>query len=644
MAASETLDSLLKESRVFVPSAEFSKQAHVQNMSAYRELYEKAKKDPEAFWAERANDFHWFQKWQTVLKWDPPDAQWYLGGKLNVSYNCLDRHLDTLGNKTAIIWEGEPGETRVLSFRELHKEVVRFASGLKKLGAQKGDRVIIYMPMIPEVAVAMLACARIGLVHSVIFGGFSSVAIEDRLHDSEAKFIITADGGWRKGGVVPLKQNVDEALKKNTAVEKVIVYKRIGDSVSWISGRDIWWNDLLNESDEKCDAIPLDSEDPLFILYTSGTTGKPKGVVHTTGGYLVWAATSSKWVFDLKRDDIYWCTADIGWITGHTYVIYGILANGITTLMYEGAPNFPHKGRFWEIIDKYKVTVFYTSPTAIRTFIQWGDEIPQKYKLESLRLLGTVGEPINPESWMWYYTVIGKKRCPIVDTWWQTETGGILISPLPGATPQKPGSATLPLPGIIVDVVDEKGKSLPSNKGGYLVIKKPWPAMLRTIYRDHNRYKEVYWNKFPGNYWTGDEARRDEDGYFWIMGRADDVIKVSGHRLGSSEIESALTSHPAVAESAVVPISHEVKGQGIVAFVILVNGRVPSPALRDELKEHVSKQVGALARPEDIRFVEQLPKTRSGKIMRRLLRQIASEGKIHGDITTLEDISVVAHL
>lgn len=643
----DTLESLLKESRVFKPPRTFSKKAYIKNLKDYQKMVQWAQDDFKDFWSTMATDLHWFKKWKKVLSWKAPDAKWFIGGKLNVSYNCLDRHLPKRKNKPAIIWEGEPGEQRTLTYDELFKETARFAFGLKKLGIKKGDRIIIYMPMVPELAIAMLACTRIGAVHSIIFGGFSSQAILDRIQDSKAKAIITADGGFRRGKIVPLKDNVDQALssKEASSVKNVIVYQRTKEKVQWKEGRDVWWHEVIKDAKD-IPAIQMDSEDPLFILYTSGTTGKPKGIVHTTGGYLVQAALTSKWVFDLqeRRPDIYWCTADIGWITGHTYVIYGLLSNGATTLMYEGAPDFPHKGRFWEIIDRYNVSIFYTSPTAIRAFIQWGDDIPKKYSLKSLRLLGSVGEPINPQVWMWYFKLIGKQKCPIVDTWWQTETGSILISPLPGAISTKPGSATLPLPGIFADVVDKKGKSLPPNQGGFLVIKKPWPSMLRTIYRDHARYKKTYWSEFKGLYWTGDEARKDKDGYFWIMGRADDVIKVSGHRLGSSEIESALVSHPLVAEAAVVGIPHEIKGQGIASFVTLKSNVNPSPELRDELKDHVVKSIGSIARPEQIRFTQKLPKTRSGKIMRRLLRQIASEGEIHGDVTTLEDISVVSEL
>src|SRR3989338_349968 len=640
----EELDSLLKEDRVFKPSSEFSRSARLQTFEDYKKLYQSAQQNPQNFWEKEAKDLHWFKPWKKVLTWDPPDAQWFIGGKTNISYNCLDRHLKTKAQKPAILWEGEPGDTKTFSFKELHEEVSRFSEVLKNLGFKKGDRVIIYMPMIPELAIAMLSCARIGLVHSVIFGGFSSSAIEDRLQDSKARLIITADGGYRRGKIVPLKDNVDQAIQKTPFVEKVIVYQRTKAPIKWNPLKDRWWHELMSKAKKGVDAIPLDSEDPLFILYTSGTTGKPKGVVHTTGGYIVGAHTTAKYIFDLKEEDIYWCTADIGWVTGHTYVVYGILSNGATTFMYEGAPDFPHKGRFWDIIDRYKITIFYTSPTAIRAFIQLGDDIPKKYRLSSLRLLGTVGEPINPQAWMWYHTLIGKEKCPIVDTWWQTETGTILISPIPGAIPTKPGSATLPFPGILADVVDQYGNPLPPNKGGFLVIKYPWPAMLRTIYGDHERYKKQYWSNFKGIYWTGDEARKDEDGYFWIMGRSDDVIKVSGHRLGSSEIESALVSHPSVAEAAVVAIPHEIKGQGIVAFVALKGNILSSKELENELKQHVVTQIGALARPEHIRFAKQLPKTRSGKIMRRLLRQIASEGKVTGDTTTLEDISVVQTL
>ncbi|MBI2027615.1 MAG: acetate--CoA ligase [Deltaproteobacteria bacterium] len=636
MASHQELDSLLKEKRIFKPLETFSNKARIKNFDDYQKIKTLAHENPQKFWAECAEELHWFSKWKQVLEWKSPDAQWFIGGTTNMSYNCLDRHLPSKAQKPAIIWVGEPGEQRILSFQELYKQVATLAQALLDLGLKKGDRVIVYMPMIPELAISLLACARIGLVHSVIFGGFSSTAIKDRVKDAQAKLIITADGGFRRGNIVPLKDNVDKALYNNSCVEKVIVFQRTNHSISWNKNRDLLWSELFEKTKLKAHAVPMDSEDPLFMLYTSGTTGKPKGILHTTGGYSVYAHKTAQWVFDLKADDIFWCTADIGWITGHTYVLYGILSNGVTTLMYEGAPDHPHKGRFWDIIDKHNVSIFYTAPTAIRAFIQWGDQIPLKYNLKSLRLLGTVGEPINPEAWMWYHEIIGRKKCPIVDTWWQTETGGILISPLPGAVSAKPGSATLPLPGIEADVVDQTGTSLPPNKGGFLVIKKPWPAMLRTIYKDHDRYIKQYWTDIPGFYWTGDEARRDEDGYFWIMGRADDVIKVSGHRLGSAEIESALVSHPAVAEAAVVGIPHALKGQAIAAYVTLVSDYKTYENLSHDLKLHVASELGSLARPESISIVDKLPKTRSGKIMRRLLRDMAVGHKISGDTTTLE--------
>jgi len=643
--AQADIESVLKERRVFHPKQAFSKQAHIKSFKQYRQLYQKAEKSPEIFWAGIAKELDWFKNWKKVLVWNRPFAQWFVGGKINVSYNCLDRHLTSWRkNKAALIWEGEPGDSRTLTYQNLHREVCRFANVLKYFGIRKGDRVAIYMPMVPELSIAMLACARIGATHSVIFGGFSAEALKDRINDAKAKLLITADGGFRKGAVVPLKENADKALADAPSIEKVIVYQRTKTPVPMTAGRDYWWHDVIQKASAECEAVPLDAEHPLFILYTSGTTGKPKGVVHSTGGYLVGVYITSKWVFDLKEEDTYWCTADIGWVTGHSYIVYGPLANGATSLMFEGVPTYPNPDRFWQIVEKYRVNVFYTAPTAIRALIKTGEEWPNKHDLSSLRLLGTVGEPINPEAWMWYYRVIGRGRCPIVDTWWQTETGMILITPLPGAIPAKPGSGTLPFPGIAVDVVNKKGESAAPNQGGYLVIKKPWPAMLRTIYGDPERYKKQYWNDIPGYYITGDGARKDNDGYFWIMGRVDDVINVSGHRLGTMEIESALVSHPAVAEAAVVGKPDEIKGTGIAAFVTLESTHAPSDSLKDELRKHVVQQIGALARPDEIRFTDNLPKTRSGKIMRRLLRDIASGSHKIGDTTTLEDYSVLTKL
>ncbi len=643
--AQADIESVLRERRNFHPKPAFSRQAHIKNFKQCQQLCQKAAKNPAAFWAGVAKELHWFKKWKKVLVWDPPFAQWFVGGKINVSYNCLDRHLTTWRkNKAALIWEGEPGDSRVLTYQDLHREVCRFANVLKSFGIRSGDRVAIYMPMVPELPIAMLACARIGATHNVVFGGFSAEALKDRINDAKAKLLITADGGFRKGMVVSLKENVNKALADAPSIEKVIVYQRTKTSVPMMAGRDYWWHEVIEKTSTECEAVPLDAEHPLFILYTSGTTGKPKGVVHTTGGYLVGTYITSKWVFDLKEDDTYWCTADIGWVTGHSYILYGPLANGATSLMFEGVPTYPNPDRFWQIVEKYRVNVFYTAPTAIRALIKMGEEWPNKHDLSSLRLLGTVGEPINPEAWMWYHRVIGKGRCPIVDTWWQTETGMILITPLPGAIPTKPGSATLPFPGIVADVVNKKGESVAPNQGGYLVIKKPWPAMLRTIYGDPERYKKQYWTEIPGCYFTGDGARKDKDGYFWIMGRVDDVINVSGHRLGTMEIESALVSHPSVAEAAVVGKPDEVKGTAIAAFVTLEASHSPSDHLKEELRHHVVKQIGALARPDEIRFTENLPKTRSGKIMRRLLRDIASGSQTIGDTTTLEDYSVLTKL
>jgi acetyl-CoA synthetase len=641
----DDIESTLKEVRVFPPPESFAQAAHIKSLGEYRGLYEASLRDPEGFWAQQAETLRWSKKWDRVLEWNPPFAKWFSGGTLNLSENCLDRHVTTWRkNKAAIIWEGEPGETRTLTYQELLREVGRFANVLKALGVHKGDRVGIYMPMIPEAAVAMLACARIGATHTVVFGGFSSEAVRDRMNDAEAKLIVTADGGYRRGQVVPLKVNVDGALKGTKTVQHVVVVRRTGAAVPFQAGRDHWWHELMAAASPVCPAEPLDAEHPLFILYTSGTTGKPKGVVHTTGGYLLQAALTTKYVFDLKDEDTYFCTADIGWVTGHSYVVYGPLANGATTFMYEGAPNHPEPDRLWDIIEKHRVNILYTAPTAIRAFVRWGEQWPRKHDLSSLRLLGTVGEPINPEAWMWYRAVIGGGRCPIVDTWWQTETGSIMITPLPGAVPTKPGSGTLPFFGVDADVVDKDGKSVPTGAGGYLVIKKPWPSMLRTVYKDPDRYVEQYWKKFPGIYFTGDGARRDADGYFWIMGRVDDVINVAGHRLGTMEVESALVSHAKVAEAAVVGRPDELKGQALVAFVTPKGGLKADDVLRAELKEHVVKEIGSIARPEEIRFTDALPKTRSGKIMRRLLRDIAAGKETVGDTTTLEDFSVLAKL
>ena len=645
MAKEVELSSVLRERRRFAPKAAFSETAHVGSMAAYERLRKKAERDPEGFWGEMSREIAWLKPWRKVLDWKEPFAKWFIGGKTNVAYNCLDRHLDGWRrNKAAIIWEGEPGDTRVLTFGDLHREVCAFSNVLKSKGVVKGDRVVLYMPMIPELAIAMLACARIGATHSIIFGGFSAAAVRDRVNDAGAKWIVTADGGYRKGEVVTLKEKIDEALKEALGVVGVIVVRRTGTPVEMQAGRDFWWHDEMATAAIDCKAEPLDSEHPLFILYTSGTTGKPKGVVHTTAGYLLGVTLTARWIFDLKETDTYWCTADIGWVTGHSYVIYGILANGVTTVMYEGAPTFPQPDRLWQMIDKYHVTVFYTAPTAIRTFVKLGEAWPKRHNLTSLRLLGTVGEPINPEAWMWYHRVIGKGRCPIVDTWWQTETGAIMITPLPGAIVTKPGSATLPFPGIAADVVDRDGKPVPPNTGGYLVIRKPWPSMLRGVWGDPERYKKQYWSDIPGVYFTGDGARRDADGYFWVMGRVDDVINVAGHRLGTMEIESAIVSHAAVAEAAVVGRPDDMKGTAISAFVTLSSEHKPSDALKIAIRAHVVKEIGPIARPDDIRFTDALPKTRSGKIMRRLLRDIAAGRETLGDTTTLEDYSVLAKL
>jgi acetyl-CoA synthetase len=644
--ATTNIDSVLHEERVFPPPSAFSEQAHIKSMAELERLRVEASADPEAFWARLAEqELHWFKKWDSVLKWSPPHAEWFGGGKINISYNCLDRHLPTWRrNKAALIWEGEPGDTRTFTYQQLHTEVCKFANVLKHANIQRGDRVALYMPLIPELAIAMLACARVGATHSVVFGGFSSSALIDRINDARCKLVVTADGGWRRGSEVKLKPAVDEALKQTPSVNACIVVKRTGSPLSMEPGRDFWWHELMETVDANCPAEELDSEHPHYILYTSGTTGKPKGILHTTAGYLLQAHLTTKWVFDLKDEDIYWCTADIGWVTGHSYVVYGPLSNGATVLMYEGAPNFPEPDRFWSIIERHRVNIFYTAPTAIRAFIKWGEHWPLKHDLSSLRLLGTVGEPINPEAWMWYRELIGKGRCPIVDTWWQTETGAIMITPLPGATPTKPGSATKPFPGIEADVMTRDGKSVGAHQGGYLVITRPWPSMLRTIWGDDERYRQQYWSQIEGIYFAGDGARLDKDGYFWIMGRIDDVINVSGHRLGTAEIESALVSHGAVAEAAVVARPDDLKGSAIVAFVTLEGSHHPSDRLNQELRAHVVKEIGALARPDDLRFTDALPKTRSGKIMRRLLREIATSGSVAGDVTTLEDFSVLEKL
>ena len=643
---SQNIESTLVENRVFKPAKEFVKKARIGSLAEYRTMWEESVKKPDKFWAREAAGLIWNKKWTKVLEWKEPNAKWFVGGKLNVSENCLDRHVATeRKNKAAIIWEGEPGEKRVLTYQQLHREVCRFANVLKRNKLHKGERVIIYMPMIPEAAIAMLACARLGLVHSVVFGGFSAESIKDRIHDSGAVCVITADGGYRRGAIVPLKANVDAALAGGGhPVKRVIVFRRAGNDIHIEEGRDVWWHREMDYVDAKCPPVALDSEHPLFILYTSGSTGKPKGILHTTGGYLLGAYVSCKYVFDLRDDDVYWCTADVGWVTGHSYVVYGPLAMGATSLMYEGAPNSPDNGRFWRIVEDYAVTILYTAPTAIRAFIKWGDEWPKKYDLTSLRLLGTVGEPINPEAWMWYHHIIDGGRCPIVDTWWQTETGGHMITSLPGAIPTKPGTATLPFFGVDAAVVDDDGKEVPTNAGGKLVIRKPWPSMLRGIWGDKARYKETYWSEIKGMYFAGDGARRDKDGYFWIVGRIDDVLNVAGHRLGTAEVESALVSHPAVAEAAVVGRPDELKGQGVVCFVTLKQGVKAHPELRGELKQHVRKMIGPVATPDEIRFTEMLPKTRSGKIMRRLLKQVASGQAVTGDTTTLEDFSILAKL
>jgi len=642
----ENITSVMDEKRVFHPDKEFTKSANIKSMAQYKKMYKESILNPEKFWGDVAGELHWFKYFTKVKQWNPPHAKWFIGGKTNLSYNCLDRHLTTWRrNKAAIIWEGEPGETRILTYQVMYREVCKFANVLKQLGIGKGDRVAVYMGMVPELAIAILACARVGAVHTVVFGGFSSEALKDRINDAQAKLVITQDAALRRGNLVYLKPAVDKALEGTPTVENVVVYRRIPDSnISMYPGRDHWWHEIMQSVNDINPATPLDSEHPLFILYTSGTTGKPKGILHTTAGYMVNAYLTTKTVFDLKDEDIFWCTADIGWVTGHTYVVYGPMLNGATSVMYEGAPNHPEPDRFWRIIDKYKINIFYTAPTAIRAFIRWGEQWVLKHNLSSLRLLGTVGEPINPEAWMWYHKIIGKGKCPIVDTWWQTETGSIMISPLPGITPTKPGSCTLPMFGVLPEVVDRKGKPVPPGSGGFLIIKDTWPSMLRTIYGDNQRFKKQYFGDYKGYYFTGDGARKDKDGYFWVMGRVDDVINVSGHRLGTAEIESALVSHRDVAEAAVVARPDEIKGSAIIAFVTLENTKIPSLLLKEELRNHVAQEIGHIAKPDEIRFSEGLPKTRSGKIMRRLLREIATSGTVVGDTTTLEDFSVLEQL
>ncbi len=635
------IEALLQENRRFAPSEAFRKRANVKDPG----IYEAARRDPEGWWAAQAENFTWFRKWDRVLDWDPPHAKWFVHATTNITVNCLDRHLSSWRrNKAAFLWEGEPGDTRVLTYGDLHREVCKFANVLKAQGVKRGDRVTIYLGMIPELPIAMLACARIGAPHSVVFGGFSAESLADRIADCQGKIVVTADGAWRRGKIVPLKENTDEALSRTSGVERVIVVKRTGQEVPMTPGRDLWWHTLMADASAHCEPEPLDSEAMLYLLYTSGTTGKPKGIIHTTGGYMVGTATTHRMIFDIKEEDVYWCAADIGWVTGHSYIVYGPLANGTTGVMYEGAPDFPDWDRLWQIVEKYRVNIFYTAPTAIRAFMRMGTEYPKRHDLSSLRLLGTVGEPINPEAWMWYHEHIGGGKCPIVDTWWQTETGAIMISPLPGITETKPGSATFPFPTIEARVVDDAGNPIPKGEGaGYLVIERPWPSMLRGIYGDPDRYVAQYWQRFPGRYFTGDGCKQDEEGYFWLLGRVDDVMNISGHRLSTMEVESALVDHPDVAEAAVVGRTHDLKGEAIAAFVTLKEGIEPTPQEAERLKAHVTRKIGAIARPDDLIFTAELPKTRSGKIMRRLLREIA-EGKALGDTTTLADPSVVEAL
>lgn len=634
-------------SKVYDPPAEFAAQATVSSMEAYQDLWIAAHENPGAFWGGLAQEeIHWFQPWKKVLDWSgEPHAKWFTEATTNVSYNCLDRHLETWRkNRAAIVWEGEDGSERILTYQDLHRRVCRFANVLKDLGLKKGDRSIIYMGMVPELPVAMLACARLGIIHSVVFGGFSAEALKARIQDLEAAVVITQDGAWRRGKEVPLKPAVDDALADCPTVKNVVVYRRTNTDVPMEIGRDHFWDDLESDAPYACEAEPLDSEHPLYVLYTSGTTGKPKGICHTTGGYMVQVAMAMRWVFDIKDEDTYWCAADVGWVTGHSYIVYGPLLVGTTTVMYEGAPDYPEPDRFWRIIDKYDITILYTSPTAIRAFIKHGEHWPRRHDLSSLRLLGSVGEPINPSAWEWYHTVIGGGRCPIVDTWWQTETGSIMISPLPGATPLKPGSATFPLPGIAADIIDSDGYGVDPGGEGYLVVREPWPSMFRTIWGDPDRFKETYWSQYAGRYFVGDAARKDEDGYIWVLGRVDDVMNVSGHRLSTMELESALVKHETVAEAAVIGKPDEVTGQAVVAFVTLKKGHEPGDELMKSLSDWVAHEIGKFARPKQIRFTDGLPKTRSGKIMRRLLREIVTSDKVTGDITTLEDLSVVNRL
>ena len=639
--ADQNIAALLSEERVFEPSEEFRSRAVVQD----RAVYESAEAEHESFWAEQADRLGWVKRWDTVMNWTPPWVRWFEGGQLNASYNCLDRHVEAGGgDKVAYYWEGEPGEERAITYRELLDEVSRFANALKELGVRRGDRVAIYLGMVPELPVAMLACARIGAPHSVVFGGFSSESLRDRIIDAEAKILITADGGYRRGAVVPLKANADEAIKECPTIEHVVTVRRTGGEHSFVEGRDLWYHDLIEDQSTVCEPEPMDAEDPLYLLYTSGTTGKPKGIVHTTGGYLTQVAATHRMIFDIHEDDVYWCAADIGWVTGHSYIVYGPLANHTTGVIYEGAPDWPDKDRLWQIVEKYRATILYTAPTAIRAFMRWGTEYPEKHDLSSLRLLGSVGEPINPEAWVWYWTYIGGERCPVVDTWWQTETGSILITPLPGITPLKPGSATFPFPGIVADVIDEHGSTVPLGGGGYLVLKRPWPSIARTIWGDPDRYVETYFSKYgPETYVAGDGAKRDEEGYFWLLGRIDDVMNVAGHRLSTYEIESALVDNPKVAEAAVVSRPDDLVGEAIVAFVTLKSGYEGDDAVAGELRDHVSKKIGKIARPHGIIFTADLPKTRSGKIMRRLLRDVA-RGRPLGDVTTLANAEIVEQI